>query len=77
MEKIIDKIVSTISEPFMLLALLVIIGLFHLLLQRDKSDKEFSQAMKEISTALGECNNSICGMIPLLEILVYGKGGKS
>lgn len=75
-EKLIEKLISTISDPLMLFSLVVICGLFYLLIQRDKSVRDLFLAMKEQSAGLATCNNSICGMLPLLEFLVYGKEGK-
>ncbi len=65
-EKIVERFLTIVTEPFMVLALLVIVGLYRLLLV----------ALKDHADGLAACNNSICGMVPLLEVLVYGKGGK-
>ena len=78
-EKAIDlifKIIDKITEPFMMVSLIMIIGLFYLLILREKGNKALYLAMEEHSKGLSACNNSICGMLPLLEVLVYGKGGK-
>ncbi len=76
LEKIIDRLLTTITDPFMLFALLVVAGLFYLLVQREKNMKEVFSAIKEQTSGLESCNKSICGLVPLVEILVYGKGGK-
>jgi hypothetical protein len=75
-EKIIDKVLTTITDPLMLFALIMIGGLFYLLIQRDKALKEVFQSLKEHTTGLEACNKSICSILPLIEVLVYGKGGK-
>ncbi len=75
-EKILDRLLLTITDPFMLFALLIIFGLFYLLIKRDESMKIIFAALKEHSEGLSECNKSICGLVPLIEVLVYGKGGK-
>ena len=76
LEKIIDRLLTTITDAFMLFALLVIVGLFYLLVQREKNMKDIFGAIQVQTSGLAKCNESICGVIPLIEILVYGRGGK-
>ena len=76
LEKIVERLLTVITDPFMLFALVVVIGEFYIIIKRDVSMKEIFSAIKEQSDGLSECNKSICGLVPLIEILVYGKGGK-
>ncbi len=75
-EKMVDRILVVITDPFMLFSLLVIFGMFYLLLQRERNMKDLFIAIREQSAGIAECNKAINGMIPLIEVLVYGKGGK-
>ncbi len=75
-EKLLDKILSTVTDPTVLVCLLTIAILTILLFQREKGNRDVYALLRELSKGLAECNESICGMVPLLEVLVYGKGGK-
>lgn len=76
LEKIADKLLTTITDPFMLFALLVIGGLFYLLVKRDAAMKTIFSAMKEQTATQSACNSTLSSLLTLVEVLVYGKGGK-
>ena len=75
-EKIAEKIITTITEPFMLLALMVIVGLYKLLLIEHKSHADIFAAIKDQTKGLSECNTTLSAALTLIEVVVYGKDGK-
>jgi hypothetical protein len=76
LEKILDKFLTTVTDPFMLFAMAVIVGLFYLLCKRDEAVKTIYSALKEQSDRMAEGNTTIASILALVEVLVYGKGGK-
>lgn len=76
METVFLKILSVITDATMLFSLVMVGGLFYLLVQRDKAVGDLFIAIKEQSNSINECNASIGSLTTLIEVLVYGKGGK-
>jgi hypothetical protein len=81
-EKIVDKILTTITEPLMLFSLCMIGGLFFIIwfILKNVVNKSLSDlfvGQKEQAMHLAEYNKIQAVTITLIEGMVYGKEGKT
>ncbi len=80
-EKLIDilaRIIDKITDPAILVMLLMIGILTYLLILERKAHDEIFTAIKDQTKGLAECNETLSAVLTLIEVVVYGtddKGG--
>ena len=67
---LLTTIIKDLKDPFLTMAFVVLVGLFYLLLQKEKNIKELHEC---IDTNMSECNKTIAKLVTLVEVLVYGR----
>ena len=70
MTELVSETFKYLKDPALVLAVLVIGGLFYLLLKNEKNIKELHAC---IDTNMSECNETITKLVTLVEVLVYGR----
>jgi succinate dehydrogenase hydrophobic anchor subunit len=64
------ELVKLLKDPMLILLFLVILGLFYLLIQKDKTIDNLRVC---IDTNMAEVNETVVKVVTLLEVLVYGR----
>ena len=67
MESLVE-LARMLKDPALVISLVVIFGLFYLLNQKEKTNKE-------LASNIGECNETMAGLYELVKVIVYGKRG--
>jgi hypothetical protein len=67
---LLSEIVKNLKDPLLIMVFVVLVGLFYLLLQKEKNIKELHAC---IDTNMSECNETIAKLVTLVEVLVYGR----
>ena len=70
MIELLTAIVKDLKDPFLIMAFVVLVGLFYLLLKKEKNIKELHDC---IDTNMSEVNKTITKLVTLVEVLVYGR----
>jgi len=76
MDGAINTVLKVITDPVMLYSLIIMGGLLYLLLKREQSLIKLYEALNKQAESINDCNVSLSSVIALVEMLVYGKGGK-
>lgn len=76
MDGAVTAIIKVIDNPVMIFSLVCMGGLLYLLLKREQALIKLYEALNKQAENISDCNVSLGNVIALVEILVYGKGGK-
>ena len=70
MLELLASIIKDMKDPFAILAFVVAVGLFYLLLRKERNIAELHDC---IETNMIETNKTIATLVTLVEVLVYGR----
>jgi hypothetical protein len=70
MTDLFTAIINGLKDPILILVFCVLVGLYYLLL---KKEKNIAELHKCIDTNMSECNETIVKLVTLVEVLVYGR----
>ena len=70
MIELLTAIVQVVKDPLLIFVFLTLVGLFYLLLKKEKNIKDLHEC---IDTNMSEVNKTITKLVTLVEVLVYGR----
>lgn len=77
MEEIVITAFKSLKDPLLIIVFAVIVGLYYLLLQKDKQhSKAYTSICDDIKTTsknLSDCNVTMAKLVTLVEVLVHGR----